>query len=343
MRAVVIHRPGGYERLCVETVDDPVPGAGQVRVRAEAVGVNYADCIVRMGLYESAKKYVGWPITPGFELAGVIDAVGEGVTDLALGDPVMAVTRFGGYASRVVVPRGQVFARPRGFDAAQAAGFSSVALTAWFALFKLAHVTPGERVLVHSAAGGVGCALVQLARIAGAEVTAVVGGAHKVETARAMGATTVVDRGREDLWTRAEAIAPQGFEVILDANGADSLRDSWAHLGAPGRLVVYGFHTMLPRGGGRPSWGRLLWTWLRTPRFDPLEMTGKNRSVMGFNLSYLFARGDVLQEAMGELLGHVAAGRMVSSPVTTLPFEEVAEAHRRLESGRTVGKLVLTL
>ncbi|MFO0630252.1 MAG: zinc-binding dehydrogenase [Polyangiales bacterium] len=269
MRAVVIAGPGGYDRLQITSRPSPTPRPGEVRVRAEAIGVNYADCIVRMGLYASAKKYVGWPITPGFELAGVVDALGEGVTDLAVGAPVMAVTRFGGYATEVVVPRGQVFARPAGFGAAEAAAFPSVSLTAWFALFALAHPRPGDRVLVHSAAGGVGSALVQLARVAGAEVIGVVGASHKVEAVRALGADHVIDRSREDLWRRVEAIAPQGVEVILDANGADSLRASWAHLGAPGKLVVYGFHTMLPRGGGRPSWPRLLWTWLRTPRFDP--------------------------------------------------------------------------
>lgn len=340
-RAVVIQRPGGYDRLRVEPRPSPRPGPGEVVVRARAIGVNYADCVVRMGLYASAKKYVGWPITPGFELAGEVLAVGDGVTDLAPGEAVMAVTRFGGYATEVAVPRAQVFPLPAGFSMAQAAGFPTVALTAWYALFDLAQPREGDKVLVHSAAGGVGTALVQLARVAGAEVTGVVGGAHKVAVARAMGAAHVIDRSREDLWRRAESLAPEGFASIFDANGGDSLRASWAHLGAPGRLVVYGFHTMLPRRGGTPSWARLAWSWLRTPRFSPLAMTGENRSVMGFNLSYLFARHDVLRRAMGELLTHVAAGRMTSPPVTELPFDEVAEAHRRLESGATVGKLVL--
>lgn len=342
-RAVVIARPGGYDRLTILPRPTPRPGPHEVVVRARAIGVNYADCVVRMGLYASAKKYVGWPITPGFELAGEVLAVGAGVTDLAPGETVMAVTRFGGYATEVAVPRAQVFALPSGFGVVQAAAFPTVALTAWYALFELAHPRAGDKVLVHSAAGGVGTALVQLARAAGAEVTGVVGGAHKVEVARAMGAAHVIDRTRDDLWRRAEAIEPEGFAVILDANGGDSLRASWAHLGAPGKLVVYGFHTMLPREGGRPSWARLAWSWLRTPRFSPLAMTGENRAVMGFNLSYLFARHDVLRRAMDDLLAHVAAGRMTSAPVTELPFDEVAEAHRRLESGTTVGKLVLVV
>src|SRR5690606_30795686 len=121
----------------------------------QAAGVNYADCVVRMGLYESAKKYVGWPITPGFEFAGRVDALGEGTPGLAPGDEVFGVTRFGGYASSVVVPRHQVFRRPAVCSPDEAAAFPSVHLTAWYALFELAHPRPGSTLLVHSAAGGV--------------------------------------------------------------------------------------------------------------------------------------------------------------------------------------------
>ena len=104
MKHVVIHRAGGYDRLRVETAPDPLPGPGEIAIDVRACGVNYADCVVRMGLYASAKKYVGWPITPGFEVAGTVAALGGGVTSRAVGDRVFAVTRFGGYASRIVVP-----------------------------------------------------------------------------------------------------------------------------------------------------------------------------------------------------------------------------------------------
>ena len=180
MQKVVIHRPGGYDRLCIERHPDLSPGPGEVLVEVEAIGVNYADCVTRMGLYASAKHYVGFPITPGFEVAGRVAALGRGVSDLQAGAEVMAVTRFNGYASQVVVKRAQVFARPAGLSVPQAAGFAAVFLTAWFGLFELAHPRPGDRLLVHSAAGGVGGALVQLGRIAGCKVVGVVGASHKV-------------------------------------------------------------------------------------------------------------------------------------------------------------------
>ena len=233
-RKIVVHAAGGYDKLRVEAASVPAPGPGQVRIDVKAIGVNYADTTVRMGLYASAKEYVGWPITPGFEIAGTVGAVGEGVSDLPVGTPVFAVTRFGGYASHVVVDRPYVFRKPAGLTFEQAAALPAVYMTAWYALFELAHPRRGAKVLVHSAAGGVGSALVQMAKRAGAEVTGVVGRSAKVAVVQALGAGHVIDKSVSDLWREAEAIAPKGFDVILDANGVSTLRGSYEHLTRPG-------------------------------------------------------------------------------------------------------------
>jgi NADPH:quinone reductase-like Zn-dependent oxidoreductase len=343
MKKVVIHAPGGYDRLRIEQHERQRPGRGQILIDVAAAGVNFADCAVRMGLYRSAREYVGWPITPGFEVAGTVAESGPDVRGPSVGTSVFAVTRFGGYASRVVVPRSQVFEVPPGVDPIHMAGFPTVFLTAYYALFELAHPRPGQRMLVHSSGGGVGGALVQLGKVADCEVTGVVGATHKVEVARDHGADQVIDTSRQDLWSTAEEIAPRGFDVILDANGAGSLRRSYAHLGTPGELVVYGFHTMFSRGRGRPSWPKLVADYLRTPRFNPLRMTADNRSILAFNLSYLFEETDLLGASMSRLLRWLEAGRIRPLPTTTYPIEAVAEAHRALETGTTVGKLVLTM
>lgn len=340
MKAIVVHRAGGYEQLRIETRPDLTPRADEVVVRTEAIGVNYADCVVRMGLYASAKEYVGWPIVPGFEFAGTVARVGLGVDDMFPGDPVFGVTRFGAYATEVCVPRDQLWLRPPQLDVLQAAAFPAVNLTAWFALFELAHPHRGDNVLVHSAAGGVGASLVQQARIAGCRVVGVVGAPHKVAAVEALGADLVIDKSREDLWARARAFAPDGYEVVLDANGVSTLRESERHLAAPGKLVIYGFHSMLPHNG-RLDWIRLAWDFLRTPRFSPLDLTNRNRSVMAFNLSYLFERKQYLHRGMTEMLGWLANGSLRPATVTTHPFARVADAHRALESAQTVGKLVL--
>ncbi|MDF1562429.1 MAG: medium chain dehydrogenase/reductase family protein [Deltaproteobacteria bacterium] len=343
MRKVVVHAAGGHDRLKLEEAPALTPGPGEVLVEVRAAGINYADVMVRMGLYASAKELVGWPITPGFEVAGTVGAVGEGVKAFAVGDRVLAVTLFDGYASQVVVR--EVFARPIPGDLsfAQAAGFPSVYVTAWFALHELAHPRPGARLLVHSAAGGVGGCLVQLGKRAGCEVTGVVGRPEKLAALREHGADHCIDKSSQDLWAEARKIAPEGFDVICDANGIETLGASYAHLRPTGRLVVYGFHTMLPKGKAKPSWPKLAADWLRTPRFNPLDLTTENKSVLAFNLSFLFDRLDLAELALGDLIGWLEAGEIRPPPVTTYPFEEVARAHADLESGRTTGKLVLEL
>ncbi len=342
LQKIVIHKRGGYERLVLEKAAVPPLGPTDVHVAAHACGVNYADCIVRMGLYSSAKEYVGWPITPGFEVAGTVVKVGYDVQDVAPGDRVIAVTRFGGYASDVVVPRRQVFAMPRGFTMAQAAAFPAVHLTAYHALVELARPRLGDTVLVHSAAGGVGSALVQIARLLGCHVVAVVGAPHKVEVARALGAHVVVDKSSEDLWGAAEANAPRGYDAVFDANGVETLRQSYRHLAPMGRLVVYGFHSMMPRTRGLPRWWRLAWDWLRTPRFSPFDLTQKNRSVLGFNLSYLFDHSRYLRDSMEQLVRWADDGRLRSPAIRSFPLAHAGLAQRTLESGTTVGKLVLS-
>lgn len=340
-RKVVIHAAGGYDQLQLETVPTPEPRPGQVAIDVRAIGVNYADVVVRMGLYSSARVYVGWPITPGFEVAGTVRAVGEGVARAKVGDEVIAVTRFGGYSSQLVVDERFVFAKPRGVSFEQAAALPAVYLTAWYALHELAHPRPGHKVLVHSAAGGVGGALCQLAKRAGCEVVGVVGASAKIEVARAAGADHVIDKSASPLWREARWLAPHGYDVILDANGVATLGQSYAHLARPGKLVVYGFHSMLPKQGGKPSWRKLAIDFLRTPRFSPLDMTDGSRSVLAFNLSYLFDRTELLHEGLGDILAALESGAVVPPPVTTYPLAEVARAHADIESGRTVGTLVL--
>ncbi len=341
MQKIVIHRRGGYDRLRLEPAVLPMLGPEDVHVEVAAAGVNYADCVVRMGLYRSAREYVGWPITPGFEVAGTVRRVGDSVTDLAPGAEVVAVTRFGGYASDIVVPRRFVFAKPRALTMVEAAGFPAVFLTAHHALVELGRPRAGAQVLVHSAAGGVGGAAVQIARLLGAHVVGVVGGTEKVEIVRQMGAHAVIDRARERLWPTAEIHAPVGYDVILDANGVATLRASFAHLAPMGRLIVYGFHSMLPRAGKRLRWWRLLLDFLRTPRFSPFDLTDRNRSVMGFNLSYLFDHQRVLDTAMAQLCSWLDDGLLRPPPVRTFPLAEAAAAQRFLETGASVGKLVL--
>jgi NADPH:quinone reductase-like Zn-dependent oxidoreductase len=338
---IVIHKAGGHDRLELEHAPMPAPGAGEVLIEVKASGVNFADTTVRMGLYASAQEVVGWPITPGFEVAGVVRKVGPGVVAFAVGDEVMGVMRFGGYASHVVIDQRTIFKKPAQLSFAEAAAMPVVFLTAWFALHELVHPRPGQKLLIHSASGGVGSALVQLGKLAGCEVVAVVGGAHKVALARELGADQVIDKSTQDLWAEAGRLAPGGYDVVLDANGVSTMKQSYRHLARPGKLVIYGFASMMPRTGGKPNWPKLAYDYVRTPRFNPLDLTNASASVLAFNLSYLFDKLVYLEDGMRDINRWIAAGQIKPPPVTTYPLAEVARAHADIESGKTVGKLIL--
>ncbi len=341
MRKVVIPKAGSYNRLTLQDAPGLEPGPDEVVVDVKAIGVNYADCMVRMGLYESAKEFVGWPITPGFEVAGIVQAIGKDVKDVAVGDRVFAITLFNGYATQVRVAQRYVFPVPDDLSLERAAGFPSVFLTAYFALHELAHPRPGAKVLIHSAAGGVGGCLVQLAKRADCEVVGVVGASHKVDRVKEHGADHVIDKSTQDLWAEVERIAPGGYDVACDANGVATLKQSYEHLRPAGKLVVYGFHTMMPRKGGKPKWLKLAADFLRTPRFNPLDLTMHSKSVLAFNLSYLYDRTDILDYAMTDLMAWLNDGSITAPPVTTYALDDVAQAHKDIESGQTTGKLIL--
>lgn len=344
---IVINKPGNYDALLVKTFDVEPPAADQVSIKVHAAGVNYADCVIRMGLYKSANELHGFPITPGFEVAGEVIAIGQNVNNFAVGDRVLGVTLFGGYCSQINIAESQVFPLPENLSYAEGAGVPTVYLTAWFALHYLANIKANDKVLVHSGAGGVGLAALQLAKRAGAHPVAVVGASHKIDTAKQYGAHAVIDKSSEELWKTAESIAAEGYQAILDPNGYSTLEASYDHLAPLGRLVIYGFHSMLPKSStyskGRPNYLKLARDWLRTPRFNPLEMTADNKSVMAFNLSFVSSRVELMQEAMDDILNGLKHGQLRALPIKQYALKNAADAQRELESGRTTGKLIVCI
>lgn len=345
MKKIVIERPGGHRQLKIKEYPIPTPKKNEVLVEVSAAGVNFADVFIRLGLYKSAKDFVGWPITPGFEFSGKVLDCGDDVSDLKISVPVFGVSLFGGYASHICVPREQVFpiAQDSKFTADEWAAFPTVFLTAYHGLFQNFVLRPQMTILVHSAAGGVGSALLQLGRIADCRMIGVVGASHKIKTALDCGADVVIDKGEQDLWLKVKETCPAGCDVVFDANGPATLKQSYNHLAATGKLVIYGFHSMLSKKGGLAKTINLAIQYFRIPRWNPLNMTGENKSIITFNLSYLFHRMDLFKEAMQDLLKWVEEGKIKMPPLQAVSFENVAGAHRALESGNTVGKLILKL
>ena len=341
MQKIVIHRPGGFNRLKIESFPEPIASDDEVVVQVKAIGVNYADCVIRMGFYASAKEYVGWPITPGFDFSGIVQQVGKDVKDFKPGERVFGISRFNAYATHVVVPDYQIFHLPEFRTFEEGGVFATIYLTAYYALHMSIKLYPDSTILIHSAAGGVGCALLQLSKLAGWRSIGVVGHSDKVNIARTMGADIIIDKSNQDLWAEVEKIAPEGLDAVLDGNGYITLRDGLKHLRANGKLIAYGFHSMFPRKYGYPNLLKLAIDYFRTPRFNPLGMHDKNYSLVTFNLSFLFHRTDLLKLAMDDLYEWFTDGKISLPPITTYLFTDSARAHRDLQSGRTAGKLVL--
>lgn len=339
-KKIVIHKPGDHDVLKIEDFQIQDIKENEIVVDVKFSGVNYADVCVRWGIYESAKKFVGWPITPGFEYSGIVSRIGDSVSKFKVGDEVFGVSFFNGYSSSVIVPEHFVYHKPKNLSFEQAACFPAVSLTAYHALFQNFVLRPKSMVLVHSAAGGVGSSLTQLLIHFGHTVIGVVGSSSKVNYLKELGCTYIIDKSKQDLWSEVKKIAPGGLDVVLDANGVETLAKSFEHLAATGKLMVYGFHTMLPKSG-RLNWPKLIWNYLRTPRFSPLELTAKNKSVLAFNLSFLFERFDILNEGMNHLIKLVEEGSIKPHEVVAFSYKDVAKAHAYIESGKSVGKIAL--
>lgn len=335
---------GSLERLTLREEPAPEPEPGEVLVRVSAVGLNFADVFAALGLYSATPRGA---FVPGLECAGTVEAVGAprpGGPAFEVGDRVVAVTRFGGYATAIAVDARQVHPLPEGWSFAEGAAWPVQALTAWYALFPLGAVEAGDCVLVHSAAGGVGLHALDLAGAVGAKVIATVGQPEKRDflvTERGLSAGSIIVRDRRRFGAQLEAalaaVEARGLDVVLDAVMGPFFRPAFDRLVPEGRHVVFGAADFMP-GGARPDWLRLGARWLKRPRIDPLALVDKNRAVFGFNLIWMWDALDRLPRAYAEL-GRLARRRPHVG--TRLPFARAPEAMRLLQGGRTVGKVVL--
>jgi len=380
-RCVVIGRPGGGEQLRLITLkpgvatrgynlghgpfteplrttndlpddDDNIP-PDCVVLRNRAFSVNYADCCIRWGLYESANKFVGYPICPGFDIAGTVERVGKDVKDYKIGDRVFGCSLFGAYSSRVLVPALHLRPVPLDYTFAQAAAVPTVSLTALYALFLAGHYPTksqfnNKAVLIHSAAGGVGGMLVQMCKLLGlSPIVGVVGRTNKVEAAQALGCDVVIDKqSTPDIWAAAEEAAPDGFASIFDSSGVATLAQSYNHVAATGRLIVFGFHTNLPVAQDSLSpleWIKMAFRMQRMPKFDPMQMGSENKAVLAFNLSFFSNEREMLSSLFEQILQWIKEGKLQCPRVLELPMEQIREAHDLIQTGTTVGKIVLTI
>ena len=334
MKQLLVPRIGPPEVLRVITAPDPEPRPGEVRIRVHAAGLNFSDLLARQGLYPDAPKP---PCVVGYEVAGVIDAGGDGETAFRVGDRVLAMTQFGGHSSAVVVPQALLFPLPDGWSFAEGAAFPVVYLTAYHMLVRVAAAQRGESVVVHAAAGGVGLAVAEMGRVLGLRVIGLASAA-KHGVLRDYGVEPI--DGRDPQWDRAvRALAPRGVDIVLDASG-ENLRRGYELLAPVGRLIIYGVSGVST--GTRRNIVRVLARVLRLPRFGPLSLMNKNVSVAGVNIGHLWHHAELLRPQMEALLVLARAGKVRPRVDREFAVEEAAAAHHYIHARRNIGKVVLT-
>jgi NADPH:quinone reductase-like Zn-dependent oxidoreductase len=339
MKALVITRHGSPDVLRVQERPDPEPGPGEIRIAARAAGVNFADLLARVGLYAEAPKP---PCVVGYEVAGDVDALGEGVEGFEVGQRVMGACRFGGYAQLAVAQAGAVLALPDGWTYSEGAAMPVTYSTAYAGLVRFGGLLAGERVLIQAAAGGVGIAATQIAKLIGAEVFGTASPA-KHEAIRAIGVDHPVDYRTHDVVDEVRRITGEEHPIDLafDAIGGRSFRQSFALLRAGGRLVCFGASEV--QAGERRSPLRALRVIAQMPRFNPLKLMRASKSVIGLNMLTLWDERQSLEELIDPLRAWVEDGSLRPVVAREFRLDDGAEAHRYMHERSNVGKVVLTL
>lgn len=341
MKALVLVRHGSSRpAFAMQNRPDLAPGPGQVRVAVEASGINFADILARQGSYPEAPPP---PCVLGFEVVGRIDAVGPGVLSggpHAPGQRVVAFTRFGGYASQALASVQGIVAIPEDLDPRAAAALATQGVTAWLAADWLIQITPGDLVLVQAAAGGVGAMLVQRARAGGAVIAGTAGSEAKLEVLRRLGVHHAIDYRTHDF--ARELLRLTGGrrpDVIFDSIGGSTARKGWSLLANGGRMVCYGAANLAGRGWALP---RAVALFLGFGFLHPLSLMTSSKGLLGLNLMKIAdERPDLLARALTEVARLAASGAL--EPVVDRSFaaEAVAEAHERVESRQSIGKVIL--
>jgi NADPH:quinone reductase-like Zn-dependent oxidoreductase len=327
---------GGPGKLQVRDAPDPLPGDGEVRIRVRAAGVNFADILAREGLYPDAPKL---PAVVGYEVSGVVDALGAGADGALRDQEVFALTRFGGYAEYVVVAADQAIPKPETLSHAQAAAIPVNYLTAWQLLVVMGSLKPTESVLIHNAGGGVGLAAIDIARRVGATIYGTASpGKHAFLKDR--GLDFPIDYRTSDWSAELDRLTQRrGVELITDPIGGANWRKSYRALRATGRLGMFGASTATESKLFGPL--RFLSVAVNLPWYNPVMLMNRNRSVFGVNLGHLWHEPEKIREWTGTLVQGVADGWVRPHVDKTFSFAQAGEAHAYISARNNIGKVVL--
>jgi NADPH:quinone reductase-like Zn-dependent oxidoreductase len=335
MRQVWITKTGAPDVLVVKEAADPVAGKDEVRVRVRAAGINFADLMARVGLYPDAPKL---PCVVGYEVSGTIDQVGEGVTGVAIGDRVLAMCRFGGYSDVVVVPSRQVIKMPDRMTFEEGAAFPVVYVTAYNMMVFNGNLRPGSSVLVHSAAGGVGLAAIQIAKTRGCVILGTAS-PSKHAFLKEHGCQHPLDSNGDYVAGARAVVGDKGVDLILDAVGGKSWSTGYDLLAPCGRLVAFGLSSAA--AGNTRSILHALMQVLSVKKWNPMKLMDDNKTIGGTNMGHLFGRPDLLEPQLVALMEMYGRGELSPHVDRSFSFAEAGAAHQYIHDRKAKGKVVL--
>jgi len=335
MLAIYVTKPGNPDVVQVRETAPPELADGQALVKVKAAGINYAEIVIRRGLYPDAPRF---PFVPGYEFAGVVENT-RNACKIKPGDRVLGIKMFGCQAEYVAVEENQLFSIPANMDFLQAAAIPVNYLTAHFAVFRLGNLRDSQKVLIHSCAGGVGTAATQLALTRKAEVFGTTSSEEKADYLKKIGVRHPIVYTREDFSETVRRISPGGVDLVLDPVGGPTFRKSFNLLAGGGRIICYGVADLT--AGGRRNIPRLIWKFLTLPRLSVLNLIQNNRGVIGLALNRLLRDADEVGKVMIELIRLYGEGAIRLEIGRVYDFREADKAHQYLESGRSTGKLIL--
>ena len=333
MKAVIVTKHGDPDNMEIQEVSMPTPGPNEICIKVSKAGINFADILSRMGLYPGAPKP---PFTPGMEVSGTIHELGPDVEGFEVGDRVVGSGTNGGYAEYTVSNCKGVFKIPKDISFEMAASFPAVYLTSYLMIIHPGDLQPGESILIHGAAGGIGLASIELAKIAGAKIIFGTCSPSKHEFIQERGVLPVdKDNFLAEImqWTD-----DKGVDLVLDPIGGEHLMQSYRCLGSGGRVCSFGISDMAP-GKKRSHWHRIK-SWLSFPKFDPLKMMTSNRGVFGIHLGR-WKNWEHLDKARKDLMGWISEGKISPHVDKVFPSEKVNDAHHYIQDRKNIGKVLL--
>ena len=341
MRAVVVTEHGGPEVLKVEERPDPPVGPEEVRIAVKAAGINFADTMARVGLYPEAPKP---PSVLGYEVAGEVESVGEGVASVKEGDRVVAGTRFGGQAELVTVPADQILPLEKRLSFEQGAAIPVNYATAWAALVTMGGLEPSDRVLIHAAAGGVGTAAVQLAKGRGAEIFGTAS-ASKHDAIRSLGVDHPIDYRTQDFEQEVKRLTDgEGVDLVIDATGPTSFRKDYRLLRSGGCLVMYGVSELTSgtsRSLRKAASAMVRGPFATMPFWKSLNVMNENKGVFGLNMLAWSDAEPGLRRIIEPMQAAVESSKLEPVVAAAFPFDRAPDAHQFIADRKNIGKVVL--